>query len=1198
MKRKWILFPAAILTFFMSSCNLVLGNSNEETSPSQWNEKEENTKVPYVGDNGNWWIGNLDTGIQASGSDGKSISVLSTETIEMDGRTYTVVKFSDGTEIRIPNGLDGQNGMDGYTPYIKDGFWYINGVNTNLPAQGEDGTDGKDGETPFIGSNGNWWIGSQDTGVKAQGKDGEAPNIGENGNWWIRNQDTGIRAKGDNVEFRLNGTNIEWRSSSSPSWKVLFDISLLKGNDGTNGKSAYEIYKMYCGYEGTEEEWINDLVSGKLTFKNPGDIEYIPPIRIRVVQGEPLTLPERVVANYESGTVEEVNVTWNRDTITSDFIGEKKILGLVEGYAEKVECYVRVARYSSQDHYIDGYINGIMDGDKVTITAFNDTFLKTISPSDTGYYCFDRLNPGTYFLTIDANGYEAVEADTCTISELTKDPSSLFTNISHQNFSLKTLREEGYYFMWTDTENGPAAETISSIDNNPTVEFLSDEETEQISDIGAASALRDEFNLVLSDEKMAWNTQTSSRLYELYSLIPADVTQDLKSVWYLTTDHLQYDIEYNLVEDHYEVLLSADTLENATPRSAEINGIKGKYFSNRLYNAILRFVTDGGKDADKCERILKENFSCSFNVPNYEDLTSETTHENANSFQEFLPNEKLLILTMFEEMPEGMHQMKELKYLVRRQTGTSHPIYPTAAAVTWPTVHDPYIEFMDKTFTDTGGYYDTKRLIIHEKMHIFYEYYFSDALKEKWNEVGGWYLNPEDPDGWSTTKETEFVSAYAHQHNPDEDLAESFATYVIDPALLKSRSIEKFNFIKNYVASGTSYLISTREDLQFEVYNISPDYIYPGKIKSTIIHVTGGLYNDKVLTARYKLWGSKPEEGARSFWFRIVPKIENCYQMYDIQGAAVDSSGLVLEGSETISKYSAQTYWYTDQIRLTDDAGNERYVNGLDFGMKVFFDNPLADYEEPEFVQGSLELSLSKTNNPDHPDEQELKVEFDFKEDKGISRVLVRIVCLDQNKNSIDVDADLNEVDQSTGHAIVRLTIPDFLPSGTYAVTEISITDLAGNTMLEASTYGGLANEDNTIQIETPNPDTKGPSLDTNNIQVSATPSIPEAPNGETFVTINLRIKDDISGFKIGSIQLLDPLGNIHHFWVYPTPSWNTTYYQLGDPTEEKEFNFTLTLPKGSAPGIWGIYDISLTDFALNKSVYNFAEIIHFVVDD
>ena len=43
------------------------------------------------------------------------------------------------------------------------------------------GADGVDGKTPFIGDNGNWWIGTTDTGVKANGKDGTNGADGTNG---------------------------------------------------------------------------------------------------------------------------------------------------------------------------------------------------------------------------------------------------------------------------------------------------------------------------------------------------------------------------------------------------------------------------------------------------------------------------------------------------------------------------------------------------------------------------------------------------------------------------------------------------------------------------------------------------------------------------------------------------------------------------------------------------------------------------------------------------------------------------------------------------------------------------------------------------------------------------------------------------------------------------------------------------------
>ena len=104
-----------------------------------------------------------------------------------------------------------------------------------------------------------------------------------------------------------------------------------------------------------------------------------------------------------------------------------------------------------------------------------------------------------------------------------------------------------------------------------------------------------------------------------------------------------------------------------------------------------------------------------------------------------------------------------------------------------------------------------------------------------------------------------------------------------------------------------------------------------------------------------------------------------------------------------------------------------------------------------------------------------------------------------------------------------------------------------------------------------------------------------EAPNGETFLTLKLRIKDNNSGFKLGSVRLLDPQGVQHFYWIY-TASHGKYYFVGEDPTSEVEYTFNITLPKGSAPGIWGIYEIALIDCAENKSVYNFVEIIHFEI--
>ena len=77
---------------------------------------------------------------------------------------------------------------DGTTPSIGDnGNWYLGSHDTGKPSQGNPGTDGRDGTdgmngiTPVIGSNGNWYLGDNDTGKPSRGEKGEKGDTGEDG---------------------------------------------------------------------------------------------------------------------------------------------------------------------------------------------------------------------------------------------------------------------------------------------------------------------------------------------------------------------------------------------------------------------------------------------------------------------------------------------------------------------------------------------------------------------------------------------------------------------------------------------------------------------------------------------------------------------------------------------------------------------------------------------------------------------------------------------------------------------------------------------------------------------------------------------------------------------------------------------------------------------------------------------------------
>ena len=179
-------------------------------------------EAPYIGSNGNWWVGGTDTGVKAAGDDGKPGKNGETPYIGENGNWW--IGFTD-TKVKAAgtDGKDGEKGENGETPYIgENGNWWIGETDTGVKAagtDGADGTNGADGLTPSIGENGNWWIGATDTGVKAVGTDGAdgtngadglTPSIGENGNWWIGTTDTGVKAAatdGADGKDGADGTN-------------------------------------------------------------------------------------------------------------------------------------------------------------------------------------------------------------------------------------------------------------------------------------------------------------------------------------------------------------------------------------------------------------------------------------------------------------------------------------------------------------------------------------------------------------------------------------------------------------------------------------------------------------------------------------------------------------------------------------------------------------------------------------------------------------------------------------------------------------------------------------------------------------------------------------------------------------------------------------------------------------------------------
>ena len=151
----------------------------------------EDGKTPYVGDNGNWYIGTDDTGKPSRGAKG--------DKGEKGEKGDTGAQGEPGKDGRP--GAAGAPGATGttFTPSVSaDGTlsWTNDGGKTNPDSvnikgpqgnpgekgnPGETGAKGADGVTPTIGANGNWYLEDTDTGKPSRGEKGDKGDPGAQG---------------------------------------------------------------------------------------------------------------------------------------------------------------------------------------------------------------------------------------------------------------------------------------------------------------------------------------------------------------------------------------------------------------------------------------------------------------------------------------------------------------------------------------------------------------------------------------------------------------------------------------------------------------------------------------------------------------------------------------------------------------------------------------------------------------------------------------------------------------------------------------------------------------------------------------------------------------------------------------------------------------------------------------------------------
>ena len=261
---------------------------------------------------------------------------------------------------------------------------------------------------------------------------------------------------------------------------------------------------------------------------------------------------------------------------------------------------------------VGGFVKGLKLGDTATVRiqksgeVYYFKRIGGITNNADVAYSFPSLSNGKWALSIDAKGYLFPISKVLDLNNNTLDVTITLTPAPvNSNFN----------YTWQDDSSFVGHAQQAYINDKVEINVLGKAEKVP-DDFNAINALN-EYGFLFSDEDAKWTSEDAYRLYQTlkkfnFSKYGERSTVNVKAKWILTDKYVDRDIDFKTTDGVDIITISRAAFTYASPQVVTVDGVKGKFFSKRLFTALVYYYTDKGTKKDKIAEIAKTRYGFEF----------------------------------------------------------------------------------------------------------------------------------------------------------------------------------------------------------------------------------------------------------------------------------------------------------------------------------------------------------------------------------------------------------------------------------------------------------------------------------------------------------------------------------------------------------------------------------------------------------